>query len=148
MISETISQRPYLLRAMHEWMTDNGHTPYVVVDASVADVDVPQQHVREGKIVLNVSYAAAHNLDMSNALLRFDARFGGEARQVRVPMAAVLGVYSRETGQGMIFSDEGDAGRIPGIKAVEKNAVLPDASDPKEDRNPGTGRSSHLRVVK
>lgn len=103
------SRRPYLLRAMHEWMTDNGQTPHLVVDAGVEGVVVPRQYVRDGKIVLNVSYSATAGLLIKNDFVSFSARFGGTPFEVRLPIAAVLGVYARETGQGMIFSDE-DAG--------------------------------------
>lgn len=103
------SRRPYLLRAMHEWMTDNGQTPHLVVDAGIDGVIVPRQYVRDGKIVLNVSYSATAGLLIKNDLVTFSARFGGTPFEVRLPIAAVLGVYARETGQGMIFSDE-DAG--------------------------------------
>lgn len=103
------SRRPYLLRAMHEWMTDNGQTPHLVVDAGIDGVSVPRQYVRDGKIVLNVSYSATAGLLIKNDLVTFSARFGGTPFEVRLPIAAVLGVYARETGQGMIFSDE-DAG--------------------------------------
>lgn len=103
------SRRPYLLRAMHEWMTDNGQTPHLVVDAGIDGVVVPRQYVRDGKIVLNVSYSATAGLLIKNDLVSFSARFGGTPFEVRLPIAAVLGVYARETGQGMIFSDE-DAG--------------------------------------
>jgi stringent starvation protein B len=103
------SRRPYLLRAMHEWMTDNGQTPHLVVDAGIEGVSVPRQYVRDGKIVLNVSYSATAGLLIKNDLVTFSARFGGTPFEVRLPIAAVLGVYARETGQGMIFSDE-DAG--------------------------------------
>lgn len=103
------SRRPYLLRAMHEWMTDNGQTPHLVVDAGIDGVTVPRQYVRDGKIVLNVSYSATAGLLIKNDLVTFSARFGGTPFEVRLPIAAVLGVYARETGQGMIFSDE-DAG--------------------------------------
>lgn len=123
-----IPQRPYLLRAMHAWMTDNGQTPHLVVDAARDGVDVPQGYVRDGKIVLNISYAATSNLDLGNERIAFSARFAGTPHAVRVPLAAVLGIYARETGQGMIFSDEdfpaapdeppgGDGGKDPGAGA-------------------------------
>lgn len=98
---------------MHEWMTDNDHTPHVVVDASMSGVEVPAEYVEDDKIILNISYAAAHNLDLGNEAITFEARFSGLAHQVRVPIAAVLGIYARETGQGMIFS-EGEIGPTNG----------------------------------
>lgn len=98
------SKRPYLIRAMHEWMGDNGHTPHIVVDAAVDGVEVPREHVKDGKIILNISHSAAHNLAMTNDMVSFRARFSGVAFDVRVPVVSVLGIYAKETGQGMIFS--------------------------------------------
>ncbi len=103
------SKRPYLIRAMHEWMGDNGHTPHIVVDASVDGVNVPEEHVKDGKIILNISETAAHNLKLNNAAVSFRARFSGVPFDVWVPMKSVLGIYARETGQGMIFSHDNEA---------------------------------------
>lgn len=105
-------RRPYLLRAMHEWMTDNGQTPHLVVDATVDGVVVPRQYVRDGKIVLNVGHSATAGLMMKNDYVTFSARFAGTPFEVRLPVAAVLGIYARETGQGMIFSED-DRGPEP-----------------------------------
>jgi stringent starvation protein B len=104
------SRRPYLLRAMHEWMTDNGQTPHLLVDAGLEGVTVPRQYVRDGKIVLNTSYSATAGLVMKNDWVTFSARFGGSPFEVRLPVAAVLGIYARETGQGMIFSEDEPGG--------------------------------------
>lgn len=100
------SRRPYLLRAMHEWMNDNLQTPHMVVNAGADGVEVPRQYVQDGKIVLNISYHATNGLTLGNDHVEFNARFGGQTHHVRVPMHAVLGIYARETGQGMVFSDE------------------------------------------
>ncbi len=105
-------RRPYLLRALHEWITDSGETPHVVVDASIEGVVVPRGYVKDGKIVLNVSFNATQVLKLGNEALSFEARFGGSSFAVHVPLRAVLGIYSRETGQGMIFP-EGDADPDP-----------------------------------
>jgi stringent starvation protein B len=91
---------------MHEWLTDNTQTPHVVVDAAGEGVQVPRQYVRDGKIVLNVSYEATSGLLLKNDWVSFGARFGGVAHEVRLPMRAILGIYSRESGQGMVFSDD------------------------------------------
>lgn len=99
------SRRPYLLRAMHEWISDCGQTPHLVVDASVQGVAVPRQYVQGGKIILNVSNSATSGLSLGNDTVRFRARFGAATYDVNVPVAAVLGIYARETGQGMIFSE-------------------------------------------
>ena len=91
---------------MHEWMGDNGHTPHIVVDASVDGASVPLEHVKDGKIILNISETAAHNLKLTNDAVSFRARFSGVPFDVWVPMKSVLGIYARETGQGMIFSHD------------------------------------------
>jgi stringent starvation protein B len=100
------SRRPYLVRAMHEWMTDNGQTPHLVVDASAEGVDVPAGYAKDGRIILNVSWQATQGLKLGNELIEFSARFGGVPHQVCIPSRAVLGIYARETGQGMLFQDE------------------------------------------
>jgi stringent starvation protein B len=99
------SRRPYLLRAMHEWISDSNQTPHIVVDASLEGVEVPRQYVQGGKIILNVSSNATSNLSLGNDVVRFRARFGAATYDVSVPIVAVLGIYARETGQGMIFSE-------------------------------------------
>lgn len=91
---------------MHEWMADSGLTPHLVVDAKHGGVEVPEGHVTDGKIVLNVSHAATRDLMLGNDAVTFEARFGGVPRRVVVPVEAVLGIYARETGQGMIFGEE------------------------------------------
>jgi stringent starvation protein B len=90
---------------MHEWISDSHQTPHIVVDASMSGVEVPRQYVQNGKIILNVSTSATSNLTLGNDFVRFRARFGATTYEVIVPIAAVLGIYARETGQGMIFSE-------------------------------------------
>lgn len=130
--SSSGSKRPYLIRAMHEWMGDNGHTPHIVVDASVDGVSVPHEHVKDGKIILNISETAAHNLELVNESVSFRARFSGVPFEVWVPMRSVLGIYARETGQGMIFSHD---------------AENPESSQQVDDGEMTRSRP-HLRVVK
>ncbi len=108
-----VSRRPYLLRAMHEWISDSGYTPHVIVDALQAGVEVPAAYVKEGKIVLNLSVSATQRLQLANDSVQFDARFAGVVHHVRVPMQAILGVYARETGEGMIFSETDPDGSPP-----------------------------------
>jgi stringent starvation protein B len=100
------SNRPYLIRALYEWLVDNAQTPYFLVDAERDDVTVPQAYVEDGRIVLNVSPSAVRDLQLNNDLISFSARFGGQAQEIFVPPEAVLGVYSRENGQGMLFPDD------------------------------------------
>ncbi len=127
------SKRPYLLRAMHEWMGDNGHTPHIVIDTYIDDVTVPGEHVKDGKIILNISHSAAHNLKLTNSAVSFRARFSGVPFDVWVPITSVLGIYAKETGQGMIFSHGADQ---------------PEPPDGSEDQEKPRSDRSHLTVVK
>ncbi len=124
------SKRPYLLRAMHDWMTDNGETPHVIVDSEQPGVEVPRAYVKDGKVVLNLSATATQHLVLGNGAIEFDARFAGVVHHVTVPIAAVLGIYARETGEGMVFSEQDlspeppnkspdDSGRRPQLKIVK-----------------------------
>ena len=100
------SHRPYLLRAMHEWILDNDLTPYVIVSTASVDTQVPPGHAENGRIVLNVSPTAIRNLSITNERLEFDGRFGGRSFHVAAPIDAVMAVYAKETGQGMAFESE------------------------------------------
>jgi stringent starvation protein B len=97
------THRPYLVRALNEWILDNNCTPYILVNAHVTGVEVPQNFVKDGQIVLNISPVAVQGLVMTNDGLEFNGRFGGIPTRVYVPIAAVMGIYARENGQGMIF---------------------------------------------
>jgi stringent starvation protein B len=133
-----LSRRPYLLRAMHEWIGDSGHTPHVIVDAMREGVEVPAAYIKDGKIVLNLSMTATQHLQLRNDGIEFDARFAGVAHHVSVPMAAVLGVYARETGEGMIFSEsEGEPPTPP-----------PPIQTDGPRSTPGEPRRAKLTVVK
>jgi len=101
------SSRPYMIRALYEWIVDNNTTPYLLVDAHVTGVSVPQEFVnKDGQIVLNISPGAVKNLLVSNDEVTFNARFGGIPTDIFVPCNAILGIYARENGQGMIFEPE------------------------------------------
>ncbi len=103
------SNRPYLIRAIYDWVVDNELTPYLLVDAERDAVQVPRHYVEEGRIVLNVSPTAVRDLVLGNELIAFEARFGGNAFAISLPPDAVLGVYARENSKGMLFADEGDS---------------------------------------
>ncbi|MCU0971491.1 MAG: ClpXP protease specificity-enhancing factor [Gammaproteobacteria bacterium] len=132
------SRRPYLLRAIHEWISDSNCTPHIVVDAGATGVEVPRQYVKDGKIVLNVSWSATAQLQLGNDELSFNGRFGGVSMQVRVPVAAVLAIYARETGQGMIFADEPE---------TQPPDTPPEPAPQEPATKPAAGRAK-LKVVK
>lgn len=124
------SNRPYLLRALYEWISDNGLTPYLLVDATADDVRVPPGAAKDGKVVLNIASRAVSQFEVSNDRVHFLARFGGVSQSVRVPMAAVLAIYAQENGQGMMFSADNSPGDPP---------------PPPPDETP---KRPHLRVIK
>ena len=97
------SSRPYLIRALYDWIVDNAYTPHLIVDAEQPGVAVPRSYVRDGKIVLNVAPRAVSDLVLGNDAIVFSARFGGTPMAVSIPAAAVEGIYARENGQGMVF---------------------------------------------
>lgn len=152
------SQRPYLLRALYEWIADNGMTPHVLVNAAMPRVRVPLHAVKEGRIVLNIAERAVAKLELGNELLRFTARFAGVSQTVSVPLEAVIAIYARETGQGMALPEEPNAAAsspvASGPVAVESDAgdAQPaedgvDESGPERPSDPPK-RGSHLRIVK
>ncbi|MBD3815832.1 MAG: ClpXP protease specificity-enhancing factor [Halothiobacillus sp.] len=103
-----LSKRPYLIRALYDWTVDQGHVPIIVVDATVSRVQVPQAHVEEGQIHLNISPSAVRYFTMDRAAIAFEARFGGRAESIFVPMRAVIGIYDRDSGSGAQFPPEPD----------------------------------------
>lgn len=131
---EMTSSRPYLVRAMYQWISDNGMTPHLLVDASVKGVQVPAEHVQNDKIILNIAPMAITGLVLGDTDISFNARFSGKSREIYVPVAAVLAVYAKENGQGMMFTDDDGA-----ASSSEDGDPEPDPDKP--------GRPS-LRVVK
>ncbi|CAK0759770.1 stringent starvation protein B [Gammaproteobacteria bacterium] len=100
------STKSYLIRALHEWIIDNGFTPYIVADAQVQGIEIPMQYVKEGRIVLNLNPTAVQTLVMGNEWISFRARFSGKILGVHLPISSVLAIYAKENGQGMSFSQE------------------------------------------
>lgn len=133
---EATSTRPYLIRALFEWCTDNGFTPHIAVRAD-RGVQVPREFVRDGEIVLNISYDATSGLQMGNDFISFTARFGGQPREIMVPVDKVMAIYARETGQGMAFPPPDEAG-----EDVADALEAPLALEPQE-----AGGSADERVV-
>ena len=131
------SSRPYLLRALYEWILDNHATPHILVNALHPETQVPQDYVRDGQIVFNIAPNAVKALSLGNELLTFNARFRGIPTDIFVPIEAVMGVYAKENGQGMMFEEDGD---------------FPDPGPPTgsdaSPSEPGGNRRPSLRVVK
>ncbi len=166
--------RPYLLRAFYEWIVDNNLTPYLVVDATLPGVRVPQQHVQNGQIVLNINPSAVGNLVLGNDAVTFNARFGGSPFALNIPQRAVLAIYARENGAGTMFTAEEDEeltaeelaeleledepatptlGLVADTSAAEQTvaATIETASTDEEPTptKPASGKkTSHLRVIK
>ncbi|CDH45642.1 MAG: ClpXP protease specificity-enhancing factor [Candidatus Competibacteraceae bacterium] len=131
------STRPYLIRALYEWIEDNGLTPHILVDAESPGVEVPKQHVHEGRIVLNVNSNAVRDLRLGNDWIEFSARFGGIARALQIPVTAVLAIYARENGQGMAFGEE---------EKGDDETTPPTAPPP--DKPAARARKPVLKIVK
>ena len=133
-VSRMTSHRPYLLRALYEWIVDNGMPPHLLVDATRAGVRVPPHTVKDGRVVLNVAERAVARLEMDNEAVSFTARFGGVSHPVLVPVGAVLAIYARETGQGMALPEEppaagGDAGDAASDDAAPRADAAGDGAD-------------------
>lgn len=137
------SNRPYLLRAIYDWITDNDLTPYVLIDATREGVKVPPQVVKNGQVVLNLAMRAVANLDLGNDWVSFQARFSGVSHHIHVPVQAVLALYAQENGQGMMFPADGSGDTPP----PEDTPPSP-PSDPSPDEEKPRRSGAHLRVVK
>ncbi|MBC3765267.1 ClpXP protease specificity-enhancing factor [Neptunicella marina] len=124
------SNQPYLLRAFHEWIVDNDLTPHIVVDATIQGVEVPQEHVQQGQIVLNVSPGACQQLVIGNTDISFQARFGGVARQLFIPVHAVQAIYARENGAGTIFEVDPELAEEPASTEAESSPTPPKKGKP------------------
>lgn len=149
---QPVSTKPYLIRAIHEWCSDHGYTPYLVV-AVKGHMQVPLEYVKNGEIVLNTSYNATRNFQIGNDLIHFSARFGGVSRDVVVPIGAVVSIFARENGEGMAFGpddmhfvDEPVAPASPLHVVEEEVTDAPDDEPPPERPTPGSRPA--LRVVK
>jgi stringent starvation protein B len=136
------STKPYLIRAIHEWCTDNGFTPHVAVQVD-GRVRVPREHARDGQIVLNIGYEATGGLQIGNDLISFQARFSGVARDISFPVGNVIAIYARENGAGMAFEPEGSETDASGS---ETESTSRNAPDPKPRTPPPAGRPKLQRI--
>ena len=127
------SSRPYLIRAIYDWIVDNSFTPYLLVNAENDSAIIPREYVEDGKIVLNINPTAISNLQLGNDYIMFNARFSGKAMEVSIPVIAVLAIYAQENGQGMMFD--------------ENNNNFPPTS-PEDTPPPEKSKKPQLKVVK
>lgn len=168
------STKPYLIRALHEWCTDNGYTPYLAVAVDARTV-VPREHVQDGQITLNVGTLATNKLVLGNDFIEFQARFGGVSRRISIPVDSVRAIYARETGQGMAFEitleeaaddsgavtiDQVEPGRVerdnpesaqdsrPSLSAVPDTPASDDDPSPPDDPPPDPSSRPRLKVIK
>jgi stringent starvation protein B len=125
--------KPYLIRSIYDWITDNGLTPYLLVNAEHPDVLVPREFVEDGRIVLNLRPEAAQGLSLGNEQIEFNARFGGIAKHILVPIRTILAIYAKENGKGMVFDPE---------EETAEDTVQPETPDPKPPGRP------QLKVIK
>ncbi len=145
------SHRPYLLRALWEWIADNGMTPHLLVDATQSGVRVPSHTVKDGKVVLNIADRAVSRLEIGNDFVTFSARFAGVSHPVSVPVPAILAIYARETGQGMALPEDmapssGQA-NASSMQSAASSEPEEDGGTPGDD-TPPPRRGAHLRIVK
>lgn len=139
------SSRPYLIRALYEWIVENDCTPYILVNAYDDGVEVPQEHVKDGQIILNISPIAIQDLNIGNEFVDFEGRFAGIPKRVIVPMHAVMGIYAKENGQGMIFEPETPIPEPPPTGSDQPPVGESGQEKPAEKKG---GKKPPLRLVK
>ncbi|KEQ18578.1 peptidase [Endozoicomonas numazuensis] len=151
------SSRPYIARALYDWILENDCTPYILVDAARKGVEVPREYVKDGQIVLNVSPAAVRAMHMGNDVITFDGRFGGEALTIMVPVEALMAIYARENGQGMVFEVEPFSEieeevsphfELEAVSDPEPQEASVAAKEEESDKPPRKPGRPHLKVVK
>lgn len=135
------SVKPYFIQALHEWITDNGLTPLAVVDASFEGIRVPDGIIEDGKIVLNISYDAAQNLEMDDEILSFNARFTGVSHTIIIPMEAISAIYTRENGKGMMFDVDHD------LDDTDEPVSETKKTSSKKTKEAKSSKKSHLKLV-
>jgi stringent starvation protein B len=143
------STRPYLIRAFYDWIVDNSCTPHIVVNAVVENVEVPDEYVDGGQIVLNIAVNAVQGLRLGDHEIEFQARFGGRVRRVYAPINAILAIYAKENGRGMVFAEEEEGMSAPTSPPLgsPKGKTESKEADKKSGKRP-PGDRSHLTVIK
>ncbi len=138
---KAFSTKPYLIRAIYEWCSDNGYTPYLSVKVD-AQTRVPNEFVKNGEIILNIRDDAVHHLTLGNDLIQFSARFDGVSREISVPVDSVQGIFAKETSQGVLFPPEG-------ADPAKPEADIEDKNKPLSSQSPSvTGEKRRFQVIK
>ena len=143
------SNKPYLIRALYEWLVDNDATPYIMVDTTQPGVMIPPGIDRDGQVVLNIAMRAVQGLDLANGHITFSARFSGATHNIYIPMRAVMAIYSKEDGEGMMFAEEANASAE--VAPAEGDEAKPDTEAGSTPAAPGkNGKSARpgLKIVK
>jgi len=149
--------RPYLVRAIYDWLVDNNLTPYLLVDAENTEAVLPQEHVQDGKIILNISPVAVEGLRLDNDCVSFSARFSGKAMDLYIPIQAVMALYSMENGKGMMFPDEGEDAMVDSSDdysysemntITDQDDTVATEQNKKETKKEKKERPSFIKVVK
>ncbi len=135
--------RPYMVRAIYQWIEDNALTPYLMVDATAENVQIPTEHVQDGRIVLNIASRATGNMSMENDYIHFSARFSGVSQEIWVPLIAVMGIYAKENSQGMFFDPNEYEDYEP-----EEDSVRPSTQNPTAVPKPKPNNKAGLKVLK
>lgn len=144
------STRPYLIRAFYDWIVDNDCTPHIVVNTNFTGVEVPEEYVEGGQIVLNIAITAVQGLRLGDQAVEFQARFGGQVRRIYAPIASVLAIYARENGRGMVFAEEDEPPTTPPPVDTESTEETSSSGSGGNGKKSGKkpGDRSHLTVVK
>ena len=142
-IADMTPKRPYLLRALYDWIVDNQLTPHLVVDATIVGTKVPQQFVKDGQITLNISPTAVAGLQLLDDAIRFNARFSGQPMEVIVPMTAALALFARENGAGAMFEAEPQLDKMPAPEELND-----ESSNAGKTSNKSTSKRPNLKVIK
>ena len=143
-VSEMTPKRPYLLRALYDWIVDNQLTPHLVADATIVGTKVPQQFVKDGQITLNISPSAVIGLQLLDEEIRFNARFGGQPMEVIVPMTAALALFARENSAGAMFEAEPQLDKLPSGDAEVDDSQSAASSEPEKSKS----KRPNLKVIK
>jgi stringent starvation protein B len=142
------STRPYLIRAFYDWIVDNDCTPHIVVNATLPDVMVPEEYVEGGQIVLNIAVSAVSGLLLGDHAIEFSARFGGKVRKVYAPVTAILAIYAKENGRGMVFAEDEETTPPPSSTTTDSAGETKDETGSTGGKDKNGGKKPHLTIVK